>query len=127
MNIAPVGLFAITLVAPALMAVSGDLASCQNLAQFTVGQAIEVTKANGESLRGTFASFVDQSITLRGKQQETAIPRSDVSRVRLRSPGDRRWMWIGMAAGAGAGLGALVGVVTGSIIDSRRTTLCGRK
>lgn len=99
------GLVAITFATSTLMARDGDLTSWQNLEQLAVGQAIEVTKANGESLRGTFVSFVDQSITLRGKQQEIAIPQSDVSRVRLRSPGGRRWTWIGVAVGASAGLG----------------------
>src|SRR6266851_1990253 len=110
MNRIFVSLAAITLVTPALMAGDGDPGNWRNLGQLAAGQAIEATKTHGESLRGTFISFADQSITLRGKQQEITIPRSDVSRVRLRSPGSRKWMWIGVAVGAGAGLGAGAGI-----------------
>jgi len=111
MNRTFAGLAAIALVMPALMiARDGDLTSWQNLEKLAAGQAIEVAKTNGASLQGTFVSFVDQSITLRGKQQEIVVPRPDVTQVRLRSHGGRGWTWIAMAAGASAGLGVGAGI-----------------
>lgn len=102
---------AIALLNPALMLASDTSAtSWQNLRQLATGQEIEVTRTNGSSVRGTFISFVDQSISLREKQQELAIPRTDVSRVRLRPAKRRRYLWIGLAVGAGAGAGAGAGI-----------------
>src|SRR5580692_3890865 len=92
------GLIAITLVNPALMvAGDGNLTSWQNLQQLGAGQEIAVTKSDGGAVRGAFIAFADQSISLRGKQQDITIARTDVSRVRLRPASGRRYAWIGAA------------------------------
>ena len=102
---------AITLLGPTLMA-AGDsnVTSWQSLQQLAPGQKIEVARTKSGPVRGTFVSFSDQSITLREKQQETAISRADVSRVRLLPARRRRYALIGAAVGAGAGAGAGAGI-----------------
>lgn len=105
------GMVAITSLEPALMLASdSNVTSWQNLKQLAAGQAIEVTKTKGRPVRGTFIGFVDQAISLREKQQEIAIPRADVSRVRLRPAKSGRYIWIGAAIGAGAGAGVGAGI-----------------
>lgn len=102
---------ATALLVPTLMAAGdGSVTSWQNLGQLAAGQKIEVAKTKNGPLRGTFVSFSDQSITLREKQQETAIPRADVSRVRLLPAKRGRYALIGAAIGAGAGAGAGAGI-----------------
>ena len=102
---------AITLVGPPSTVASANLTSWQNLEQLRPGENIEVMQTNGGRVRGTYVGFADQSITLRGTQQDITIARADVSRVRLRPPKSRKYLWIGAAigAGAGAGLGAGIG------------------
>ena len=101
---------AVTFLPATLAADYHDPTSWQNLQQLTIGRPIEVTKINGESLKGSFISFVDQSITLHTAKQEITIGRKDVSRVRLRSAKGRRSTWIGAAIGAGAGAGVGTGI-----------------
>jgi hypothetical protein len=145
------GLIAITLVEPPSIVAGGNLTSWQNLRQLGAGQAIEVTKTNGGSVRGTFVGFADQSISLRVRQQDITIAQKEVVRVHLRPARGRRDMWIGAAIGAGggagvgagiaervatdfsnlrpaiigvsAGIGALVGSAIGSVIGGRHTTI----
>ena len=103
---------AIALLAPAPMLASDSSGSAwQNLRQLAAGQEIEVTNTAGKTVRGTFGSFSDQSISLHEKQQETVVLRAEVSRVRLRPARRGRYALIGAAvgAGAGAGLGAGLG------------------
>jgi head-tail adaptor len=145
------GLIAFVLAVPPSMAAGGKLRSWQNLQQLHAGQEIEVTKTNGDSLRGTFVAVADQSISLRG-QQEITVAQAEVSRVQLRPAGHRRHGgWIGAAIGAGAGagvgagiaervatdfsnlrpviigvsagVGALVGAAVGSVLGGRHTTI----
>ena len=105
------GTVAITLLTPApMLASDSNVSAWQNLRQLTAGQEIEVTKAKGSPVRGTFIAFADESISVREKQQEIAIPRADVSRVRLRPPGRGKYTWIGAAVGAGAGAGVGAGI-----------------
>lgn len=105
------GLLAVALVKPPLMT-AGDtnLTDWQNFKQLVAGQEIEVTTSNGRSVQGAFISFSAQLITLQRKQKEVTIPRTDVSRVRLRQAHRRRYMWIGAALGAGAGAGVGAGI-----------------
>lgn len=105
------GIVAIALLEPALMlAKDGNLTSWQNLKQLAAGQEIEITKTQGKPVRGAFIGFADQSISLREKQQEIAIPRADVARVQLRPAKRGRYLWIGAAVGAGAGAGVGLGI-----------------
>jgi hypothetical protein len=105
------GMVAISLLEPTLMLASdSNVTSWQNLKQLAAGQEIEVTKTKGRPARGAFIGFGDQSISLREKQQEIAIPRADVTRVQLRPAKSGRYMWIGAAVGAGAGAGVGVGI-----------------
>jgi hypothetical protein len=149
------GTLAMSLLAPApMLARDGSLAAWQNLRQLAAGQEIEVA-TKGRTVKGTFVAFADESISLRQKQQETAIPRADVSQVRLRPARRGRYTLIGAAVGAGAGagvgaglaeglsnesgwdfrnlkpaviglsavFGALVGLVVGSALGGRHTTI----
>ena len=105
------GLLAVTIVKPALMTAGGtSLTSWQNLEQLISGQEIEVTMSNGRSVQGSFISFGNPSISLRGKQKDITISRADVSRVRLHPARRRRYTWIGAALGAGAGAGVGAGI-----------------
>ena len=138
-----------------MLAGDSGVSAWQNLRQLTAGQEIEVMKTKGGPVRGTFIGFADESISVREKQQETAVPRAEVSRVRLRPATRGRYTLIGAAVGAGAGaglgagigeslsnqsggdfrnlkpaiigvlagLGALVGLVVGSALGSRHTTI----
>lgn len=102
---------ATALLGPTLVAAGeSNPTSWQNLQQLATGQKIEVIKTKNGPVRGTFISFADQSITLREKQQEIAISRADVSRVRLLPAKRRRYALIGAAVGAGAGAGAGAGI-----------------
>ena len=138
-----------------MLASDSGVSAWQNLRQLSAGQEIEVTRTKGSTVRGTFVGFSDESINVREKQQETAIPRAEVSRVQLRPVGHGKCKWIGLAVGAGAGAGvgaglgeslsnssgadfknlkpaiiglsavsgALVGLVVGSALGSRHTTV----
>ncbi len=150
------GTVAITLLAsPPILAGDSSVSAWQNLRQLSAGQEIEVTKTKGSTVRGTFVAFTDESISVREKQQETAVPRAEVSRVQLRPAGRGKCKWIGLAIGAGAGagvgaglgeslsnrsggdfknlkpaiiglsagIGALVGLVVGSALGGRHTTI----
>lgn len=113
------GIVAIALLEPALMlAKDSNVTSWQNLKQLAAGQEIEVTKTEGRPVRGAFLGFVDQSISLREKQQEIAIPRADVARVQLRPAKRGRYLWIGAAVGAGAGAGVGLGIGEGVANES---------
>jgi hypothetical protein len=112
------GMVVVTLMQPALMlARDSKQSSWQNLQQLTAGQRIEVTKTDGRSVRGTFVSFADQSISVHGKQQDVTISRTDVARVQLRPNRRGRYMWIGAAVGAGAGAAAGAGAGLGQIVS----------
>ncbi len=103
-----------TLLAPApMLASDSSVTAWQNLGQLTPGQEIEVTTTKGRPVRGTFTGFGDESISLREKQRETAIPRAEVSRVRLRPARRGRYTLIGAAVGAGAGAGVGAGLGEG--------------
>lgn len=94
---------AILFAGPAIAA--DDKASWQNLRRLEPGNAIEVIRSNGPSIKGDFSSFDDQALTLRVKDQNVTSPRAEVRQVRLRHKG-RRALWIGVAVGAGGGLAA---------------------
>ncbi len=108
---------AVTLLQPALMlAAERPSTSWENLRQLAAGQEIEITKTDRRSLTGRFISFTDESIRVHGKRQDVTISRTDVSRVRLRPTGRRKYTWIGagIGAGAGAGIGAAMGESLGN-------------
>jgi len=101
-----------------MLAKDSNVNSWQNLKQLAAGQEIEVTKTKGRPVRGAFMGFVDQSISVREKQQEIAIPRADVARVQLRPAKRGRYLWIGAAVGAGAGAGVGLGIGEGVANES---------
>ena len=88
-----------------------DVRSWGNLNSIAAGQALEVHKVAGGSVRGNYAAHSEQSIDLTVNQQLVSIARAQVSEVQ-RSPRTRKAMWIGLAVGAGAG--AAVGAGIGS-------------
>ena len=113
------GIVTITLLGPPMiMAADSGAASWQNLKQIAYGQEIEVARTKDRPVRGTFINFADQFISLREKGQELAIPRTDVSRVRLRPARRAKYTWIGLAVGAGVGAGAGAGIGEGVANES---------
>ena len=146
-------LAAAVLLASVLLAQDADPRSWQNLSRLAPGQAIEVVNTKGESVKGTFASVSEESIGLTGKSRNVAIPRAEVSRVRLRKGSKHILIGAVIGGGAGAGIGAaageglaqasggdfrnlkpgiiaaacavgvLVGVLVGSLIGNRHTTV----
>ena len=93
------------LAASNLLGQISDAASWQNLSRLAPGQSIEVTTKKGESLKGTFASVSEESISLERKHQNVAVPRAEVARVSLRASKRRKYTLIGLGIGAGAGAG----------------------
>lgn len=89
---------------------AGDKTNWNNLARLRAGQKIEVARDKGDTVKGEFAAFDDQRITLRDRHGEQAVPRAEVKQVSLRKR--NRGMWIG--AGIGAGGGAAAGVALGA-------------
>lgn len=93
-----------------MLASDSSVSAWQNLRQLSAGQEIEVTKTKGGTVRGAFVAFSDESISVREKQQETAIPQREVSRVRLRPARRGRYTLLGLGVGAGAGAGVGAGI-----------------
>ncbi|MES1257850.1 MAG: hypothetical protein ABUS51_05455 [Acidobacteriota bacterium] len=94
------------------MAVARDEGSSwESLNILKPGAPIEVFRKAGDPVRGTFTTLTPESVGVRTKQQEIAVPRADVARVRTKRK--RRAKWIGLAIGAGAGAG------TGSALGAR--------
>jgi hypothetical protein len=103
-------------LAPILLAISlvangQDVRSWGNLDSIAAGQALDIGKMAGGSVRGYYVAHSEQSIDVSANQQLVSIPRVQVSEIRLRSK-TRNPMWIGLAVGAGAG--AAVGAGIGS-------------
>lgn len=74
-----------------------------NLKQLQVGQKIEVVQADMKYVKGTFLSVTDEALTLRAKDTEVAIRRSDVLRVSSREhPKRLRNALLGAGIGAAA-------------------------
>ena len=114
-----VGIVGMALLDPALMlAKDSNLKSWQNLTQLAVGQEIEITKTTGKPLRGAFICFTEHSISLREKQREIAILRTEVVRVQLRPSDRHKCLWSGAAIGAGAGAGVGLGIGQGVANES---------
>jgi hypothetical protein len=104
-------LLATTLLTTTALARDVDLTSWQNLGRIAAGQRIEVVKSNHETVKGEFISFVDESISLRVKQQDIAVPRAEVQQVQF-AGSRKKAVWIGVAIGAAGGL--VIGAVTAS-------------
>lgn len=81
---------------------SGSWASVRGL---TPGRPIEVVDRQGAAFKGELAGVSDDSITVNVKHRTVAVPRSEVSLVRVRPDKRRRYALIGAAIGGGAGLG----------------------
>ena len=110
MNRAFAGMLILASFTPSSVLLAEDKASWQNLAGLGSSQAIEVRKTSGELLNGEFVRFADDSISVLVKKLEIAIRRTEVSRVRTRSKGDKTvWIWTAIGAGAGLGIGAAAG------------------
>lgn len=87
-----------------------ETADWQNLRVIAPGQAIDIGKTGGESLKGDFVAFNADSVTVRTRRGELSIPKPDVARVRLRGHRSRNtWIGAGIGAAAGAGIGAGIG------------------
>ena len=89
-------------MAPAQTADSNPWASVRSL---TPGRPVEVMKRQGAAIKGGLSGVSADSITVKAKHGIVAVPRSEVSTVRIRSGKRRRYALIGAAIGAGAGLG----------------------
>jgi len=93
-----------------MQAGDGGASPWQNLGTLAAGQQIEVERTNGTAVRGAFIGFTDQSLSVRRKLSEIAVPRAEVDRVGLRRAGYRKYAWIGAAVGGGAGAGVGAGL-----------------
>jgi len=109
-------LLAAVLAASNLLGQTTDAASWQNLSRLAPGQSIEVTTKKGESLKGTFASVSEESISLERKHQSVAVPRAEVARVSLRSSKRLNYTLVGL--GVGAGVGAGIGAGAGESLNN---------
>jgi len=105
---------AAVLVAAALLttqswSASRDNPSWQNVQALTPGARIELSRKSGEKVSGSLRSATPDSIVLTGKQQDLSIPRTEVSRIVVKSKGRGKWIGLAIGAGAGAGTGAAIG------------------
>ena len=103
-------LLTLTGLSSALMAQSRDSNSWQSLKSLAPGRPVEVVDHKGAAIKGTLAGVSDDSITVNEKQRTLAVPRSEVSRVRVRSGKGRMYTLIGLAIGGAAGVGVGAGV-----------------
>jgi hypothetical protein len=103
----------IALLAPAEAFAASDRTSWQNLNGISSGQALQVRKSDGTTIKGTFASVSPDSLHLLVNQQDTAVARSDISQVQRQSAGRHKAMWLGLAIGGGAGAGIGAGIAEG--------------
>jgi hypothetical protein len=86
---------------------AGDRSDWGNLHQLSPGESIVVTRKSGDSLKGVFISVKDESLTLGTKNNEVAVPKADVARVRKGAHrGSATLIGAVVGAGGGAGLGA---------------------
>lgn len=77
------------------------------LSRLSAGDRIEVVNQELKVLKGTFLRFSEESLSVRVRDQEVTLARSDVFRVSVRShQGRKRRLLLGLAIGAGAGPGA---------------------
>lgn len=78
-----------------------------NLKQLRVGQKIEIVDVKMKTLRGTFAGYSEDAISLRTGKAESSLQRTNVVRVGVRDTSKRkRNMLLGIAIGAGGGVAA---------------------
>ena len=71
-----------------------QLGSWDNLRQLGVGQALEVREIGGKIDKGSFVSFVNESVTIQAGQRNLVLPRAQILQIRLRPPHSRRNVWI---------------------------------
>lgn len=103
-------------ISSTLVAQTTDSISWANLRVLTPGRFIEVVDRQGAAIKGELAGVSADSITVNVKHRTVALPRSEVSLVRVRSGKRRRFALIGAAIGAGAGLG--LGVAGGESLSN---------
>lgn len=84
---------------------AGDPHSWSSVRRLAPGQRIEVVSQRGKPLKGTLESVSEESIAVQVKGGTVAVPRSGVSRVRIRPDRGRKYALIGAAIGAGVGVG----------------------
>ncbi len=127
--------------------------SWDNLKQLRNGQKIEVVDVHLKSIKGTFASYSGEAISLRVGKDLVTVPRTDVFRVSDRGTSHRaRNSLIGLALGAtfgaaiagctlespcewppgqksaiGAGAGATAGALVGAALPGNSTIYRARK
>jgi hypothetical protein len=99
-----------------LAAQATDSSSWASVRGLTAGRTIEVIARQGATIKGALAGVSDDSITVNAKHRTVAVPRSEVSLVRVRSGKGRKYALIGAAIGAGAGLG--LGVAGGESLSN---------
>lgn len=101
---------ALLTIAPLSWASDRNVADWRNLETLSSGQTIEVVKAGGESLKGNFVRFTDESLTVSTRKGEFNLAKVDVARVRRHGHRSRNtWIGAGIGAAAGAGIGAGIG------------------
>jgi len=99
-----------------LAAQTSDSSSWASVRGLTPGRPIEVIDSQGAAFKGELSGVSADSITVNVKHRTVAVPRSEVSLVRVRSGKRRRYALIGAAIGAGAGLG--LGVAGGESLSN---------
>ncbi len=99
-----------------LLGQNADSSSWASLHGLTPGRPIEVIDRQGAAIKGELVGVSDDSIIVNVKHRTVAVPRSEVSLVRVRSGKRRSFALIGAAIGAGAGLG--LGVAGGESLSN---------
>lgn len=141
-----------TMLPAPVLADEKDLSVWQNLHLLKPGQTVEIFRRQGEPIKGRFASAGDDSVTVRAGSQAVVVSKADVVRVVRRGSGRARWYGMGAGAAAGAvigaaagarlanesagdidlkaaaagvlaGAGALIGLLVGSALDARHSTI----
>jgi len=101
----PILLLVLAGIDSTLVAQGVDSNSWAHVRGLTPGRTLEVIDRQGAAIKGELAGVSADSITVNVKHRTVAVPRSEVSLVRVRSGKRRRYALIGAALGAGAGLG----------------------
>jgi hypothetical protein len=99
-----------------VVAQTTDSNSWASVRGLTPGRPIEVIDRQGAAIKGELSGVSVDSITVDVKHRTVAVPRSEVSIVRVRLGRRRRYALIGAAIGVGAGLG--LGVAGGESVSN---------
>ncbi len=103
-----IGLMVVTVSLPLLVSAQDARESWDNLKRLQPGQKIEVVDIDLKTLRGVFASFSEEAISLQSDKGETMVERGNVIRVSARGGKRGRNALIGLGIGAAAGAAGMV-------------------